>query len=401
LREGETAEIKLGSWGDGRRSRVKVLKPPEKFLMLGDVLELWDATDRGVDLDSRPIFNLLEKLNCEKIYILGNHDYDLKPYVGTYPSGETKLRIFEEYYPVQDGGDYSTVRGEQRKVSTLRVGDRDYLFVHGYQFDRIFRYQPWKLFPNIRSGALAFGSYGNLFVGLLALSAAVAVFDYFLLRYYSVFGFLGLSMSFLGSLVPIFSVLGNTALILLWLVLGFPRIFYLYARGVWNRVAGTRYNHRASVRGILSWWGRFSKGRVVNSNDLRVVYGHTHLIDVINSDELNKAKVWGKDVNITAVNVPAWVKDYTRKGWGILTDVCLYIDEEDELFIGWDGELQRPFYVPLKVVDERIKNGTISKETGKKLVSIGWPQTMVDVWTGERKFHEVRAKDLKNPLPTF
>jgi hypothetical protein len=290
------------------------------------------------------------------------------------------------------------------------VGNRDYVFVHGYQFDRIFTYQPWKLFPNIRSAALAFGSYGNLFIGLLALSSVITVFTYLLINYSSsIPSFLNLAFPFMQYL-PVFlglnqndlhywianlTLLGNVSLIILWLVLGFPRIFYLYARDIWNKLAGTRYNHRASVKGVLNWWDRFSKNKIVKSKDLRIVYGHTHLIDIIDSNELSQAKGKGKKVNITALNIPAWVKDYTKMGWGLLTDACLYIDDEDELFIGWDGKLEKPFYIPIEVVDEKVKNGVISNETGKKLEKIDWPQTMVDEWTGKRKFHEARAKDLK------
>ncbi|WXG39233.1 MAG: hypothetical protein WED07_00100 [Candidatus Freyarchaeum deiterrae] len=406
LREGEKVKIKLGHWGKERKE--KVLKPSEKLIMLGDVMELWDSTDRGVELCSRPIFNILEKLNCEKIYILGNHDYDLKPYIGTYPSGKTKLRIVEELYPTQDQ-DYP-LTGEKRKVSTLKIGDKDYLFIHGYQFDRIFTYQPWKLFPNIRNGALAFGSYGNLFVGLLVISSVITVINFLLIHYFTGIpsflnfkfpflqylpGFLGLNQDDWDYWIANFSLLGNVSLVIIWLVLSFPRIFYLYARDIWNKFAGTRYNHRASVKGVLNWWDRFSKNKVVKSKDLRIVYGHTHLIDVIDQDELSKAKGQGKKVNITAVNIPAWVKDYTKMGWGLLTDVSLYIDGDDELFIGWDEQLERPFYVPIEVVDEKAKNGVISKDTAKKLEKIDWPQTIVDEWKGERKFHEVRAKDLE------
>lgn len=88
--------------------------------------------------------------------------------------------------------------------------------------------------------------------------------------------------------------------------------------------------------------------------------------------------------SLTALNVPAWVKDYTEKHRQKLRAACLYIDDEDELFIGWDWSEKKPFLVPIEAVHERMKNGTISKETAKKLLSIGWPKAMVESWIGAK-----------------
>lgn len=301
LKEGETVKIKLGPWGNGRKE--KVLKPPERLLLIGDILELWDAPDRGIEYCSRPIFELLQKLDCPKVYLLGNHDYDLKPLIGTYPSGNNTLTIMEDYYPIQ---------ADKKSTFTVKMGDRDYIFVHGYQFDKLFTFQPWKKLGGIRSGATAFGDYGDIFVGLLILSIAVAIFNYallllsplslpstitsivnlmFPLLQFAMPGFLGLSQSFWSLLYPYLGVVGNLGLVVLWLLLGGPRFFYLYARKIWNKLVGTRYNRKASVSGILSWWNRFAKNRETKSKNLRIVYGHTHLIDVIESDELMQLRV--------------------------------------------------------------------------------------------------------------
>ncbi len=374
LKNGEKAKIKLGPWGDGRKE--KVLKPPDKFLLIGDVMELWDATDRAVDYCSRPIFELLQKLNCEKIYLLGNHDFDLVPMTGVYPSGDSTLSIVEDHYPSQSEEEE---KSEGKKVLTLRLGERDYLFVHGYQFDRIFRFQPWKFLPGIRSGAIAFGRYGDLFIGLLVLGLIVTVFNFVFLQYYPL-AFLGLNLNFWDYVLPFLSVLGNPALILLWAILGSPRIFYLYGRKIWNRAVGTRYNRGASINGILSWWRRFSKKRVVESKNLRLVYGHTHLIDAILPGELSKIIGKEKKVDIGVLNIPAWVKDWSEKHRQKLRATCLYIDDEDELFIGWDWISEKPFLVPIEAVIEKREKGFISEKTAEKLLSIDWPKAMLDKW---------------------
>ncbi|MEM3587988.1 MAG: hypothetical protein QXO71_11805, partial [Candidatus Jordarchaeaceae archaeon] len=196
--------------------------------------------------------------------------------------------------------------------------------------------------------------------------------------------FLGLSASFWNALLPIFGVLGNGALIFLWAILGGPRVFYLYGRKVWNRLVGTRYNREASIRGLRDWWRRFSRNKVVETKNLRIVYGHTHLTDVILPDELVSFRGKGGEVGLTALNIPAWVKDYTEKHRQKLRATCLYIDDEDELFIGWDWNDRRPFVVPIETVHERMEKGVVSKDTGKKLLSIGWPKSMVELWTEEK-----------------
>ncbi|MGQ9720352.1 MAG: hypothetical protein ACUVXA_03410 [Candidatus Jordarchaeum sp.] len=375
LRNGEKTMIKLGPWGNGRKE--KVLKPPEKLILNGDILELWDATDRAIDYSSRPIFDLFQRLKCEKIYILGNHDYDLQPLTGAYPSGEQTMSIVKELYPSQSE---EGKKDGDKKVITLKKGDRDYLFLHGYQFDRIFRFHPWKLLPGVRSGALAFGRYGDLFIGLLFLGIIAVVLNSIFIQW-NPLSFLGFNIGFWNWVIPFLTVVGNPALIFLWAVLGSPRIFYLYGRKVWNRVVGTRYNRKVSIKGILSWWRRFSKNRTVTGKKLRIIYGHTHLFDAVLPDELSKFSRKKEKVDIAVFNTPAWVKDWSEKHRQKLRAACLYIDDEDELFLGWNWNAEKPFLVPVEVVLERRENGAISEKTAKKLLSIDWPQRMVDIWS--------------------
>ena len=58
----------------------------------------------------------IERLDCEKILVIGNHDYILSGYIGNYIPD---LQILENY--------------------TCEVGSKTYLFIHGHQFDRIFK----------------------------------------------------------------------------------------------------------------------------------------------------------------------------------------------------------------------------------------------------------------------
>jgi UDP-2,3-diacylglucosamine pyrophosphatase LpxH len=68
-------ELKLGIWGSTEKNMT--LNPPERIIFLGDILELWAASTKCIDASTRYIIQLLSDLNCEKTYVLGNHDYDL------------------------------------------------------------------------------------------------------------------------------------------------------------------------------------------------------------------------------------------------------------------------------------------------------------------------------------
>jgi len=104
---------------------------PEELILLGDILELWDPKggDRdNVSKESLLPFSLLSDINCDKIYVVGNHDDSISQY-------ETKIKnqvlanlkrfnIHDRHYP-----DYPDEK-------LLRLGDLTYFFLHGHQYDK-------------------------------------------------------------------------------------------------------------------------------------------------------------------------------------------------------------------------------------------------------------------------
>jgi UDP-2,3-diacylglucosamine pyrophosphatase LpxH len=102
---------------------------PEKVVLLGDILELWDPKDGDRDnvvkQALRP-FSLLSDLDCDKIYVMGNHD----DAIGDYDEkinyellrNNTKLDIWDRHYPEEDAG--------------IKIGERFYYFLHGHQYDK-------------------------------------------------------------------------------------------------------------------------------------------------------------------------------------------------------------------------------------------------------------------------
>jgi hypothetical protein len=95
----------------------KKLLSPDELVLNGDILELWDATDRAVDLSSQSIFQDLMQLRCRKLYLAGNHDFAIQQVKGSYPWGNSGLNILPDTYPNMEGED----------IKTVKVGENHYL----------------------------------------------------------------------------------------------------------------------------------------------------------------------------------------------------------------------------------------------------------------------------------
>lgn len=108
---------------------------PDKIILLGDILELWNPKngDRSNIVKDciRPL-TLLSNINCDKIYVLGNHDdslFGLEGKIGCEMlANGTKFDIYGGHYPKKDK--------KSGVAKGLQIGDRSYFFLHGHQFDK-------------------------------------------------------------------------------------------------------------------------------------------------------------------------------------------------------------------------------------------------------------------------
>lgn len=333
LEEKGKETLNRGFWG--RNNEQIDLKPPEKIIFLGDVLELWDASKNSIDVSTRSIIQSLSALNCEKIYVLGNHDYDLVEIVGKYPLGASSITIVDQEYYV--------TKGEKR-----------YLFLHGHQFDKYFTLPSWKLMPHIRRAALVFGSYAWIFV-MLFLSDLV---------FETVTGLGGIA---------------NKLLLVFLGIISIPFLIIKFGRNVWNNLRSTRYKPRSAEKGFERWWNKFSKRKEYSHQNWNIVYGHTHIIDFRRRTEGNNI--------LTLLNIPSWIRDSTKKHEITLEKVFrhafLYINQDNE-FIGWDTRKKKPFLIPKDIIIERRESGNLAKlepyEIVKELQAIAWPQELIDKW---------------------
>ena len=341
------------------RDRVerRRLRPASHLILLGDIIELWDAENQDVLLSTIPVAETLCLVKAEKTYVLGNHDNILASSEGSYPFGDPDLKIVRDTYPEADG---------EGRLCPLRIGDRSYLFVHGHQFDRHFlrAEKLWKVLPYVRQFGAALGSYSWL------------LFLWWLIALAGLFVEATFWAWFLAAGLPI-----------LWV----PRAYMTVARRAWKRFAGTRFDRAAALRGVGVWWSRFH-GRLDEVGNLGLVYGHTHYLDWLEEppDRGTTAGVPDSERGIRQLlrhhgspialyNVSSWVTTYGRRD-KVVRATLLYIDEAGPLFLGWNWESHEPFHIPFEFVAKRRRGRGLDVAERQEAADLGWPSQLIDKW---------------------
>ncbi len=167
-------------------------------------------------------------------------------------------------------------------------------------------------------------------------------------------------------------------------VLSTPRIFISLARPIWNKLSGKRYDQVGAVKGFYKYWRKISR-RVDYPSDLNVVYGHTHLTDIITPREIEEIlDLDDGETELTLLNIPSWVKDQAKDD--VLLATFLYIDDEGAYYVGWDWNKNSPFLISDEAISNRVKGVTLSEEAQVKLVSSGWPEKLADKWSKQYKY---------------
>lgn len=158
-----------------QKSGTQNLLPPQKFILLGDFFDLWDprCQDRtNVLLDAMIPIARLGQMDCDVVFVTGNHDEDIGELVDLQRRIEHNFRsdpCRKEPDPCEKGTDRHSIRylppvnegtpdegsqglefqtGPARTFSVykksyipgperegLGVGDVHYAFLHGQQFD--------------------------------------------------------------------------------------------------------------------------------------------------------------------------------------------------------------------------------------------------------------------------
>jgi len=364
--ETKNQSLDVGDWVSRSFGKKLELKPPEKLILLGDILELWTASNESIFASIMYALRLLSELNCEKIYLLGNHDNDLIGIGGKYPLGASDIKIIKE--------DEYWVYGQ----------NEDFCFLHGHQFDKGFSLPSWKSISLIRKTALVFGNYTVLLAALFFFNIGLCIA-----------GFGGVANIMLTALLGLISV---------------PYLFIKFARKVFNKLKTIKFNPEAALESA----DRNIFYRIWESEApfFNVIYGHTHTID----DWKITGTMDGVEEELgTVMNLPSWVRDLEPKRkkksmlerWRIMkppseikkeiSNVFLYLSKDyPPLFIGWDSsntQGKKPYYIPNDVIYNKRVFGNLSdsrcqyentlinnNNVDQKLAEINWPKELRSKW---------------------
>ncbi len=336
---------------------TRTLKPLTHLILLGDILELWDAENQTVLLSAASVVPFLASIQGQIIYVLGNHDNILEESAGTYPISALSMSVVPNVFPSP---------GKDGMVEPLQIGDRSYVFVHGHQLDRHFMHagRTWRLLGHIRQIGAALGSYAWVFFGLMLLAV--------------------LSVLIVAPVAAAWLLLG--VLILLFT----PRAYMTIGRRLWRRFFGTRYRRSAARDGFHRWWSRF-RAEVRLTPSMAVVFGHTHVLDwfQVNPAPGPAARARrgtpadgperrGEKAH-AAYNISSWIS--AGGGYETVTSATLlYADAEGPLFLGWDWNEKKPFHIPFDFVSLRPTR-RLSGSEADIARRLDWPEKLIEKWS--------------------
>jgi len=356
----------LQTW-DGQALTKRVLRRPDRLILLGDILELWEAENQAVLLSVASVSSVLSRVPCQKIYVLGNHDNILQALTGLYPLGAENLQVVGDAYPVSETGE----------IQPLRIGDRNYIFIHGHQFDPVFHGRIgrfWPLLAPVRQAGASLGDYAWVFAALWVASLLVYII------------YPSLPIDWLMMLV----------LPLLW----FPRLYMKIGWRSRRLIGGLRYNRDLALKGFVKWWARIRQRKGI-PKEVGIVFGHTHYMDWLElggekrydramkpaESRLNESVVRLGDIRPTLYNVSSWLSRGGERR-GVVVATAFYADALGPLFIGWDWRERRPFHIPFQFVEKRWDDPLSfvkeDSELGGIARQLGWPREMIGRWGQSR-----------------
>jgi len=91
----------------------------DELILLGDIIDPWVTDDQTILTSFYEPFRKLERLECRKVYVIGNHDYTATKYIGKYLPD---LEVVEYH--------------------VCMIGGKICMFVHGHQYDQLFKWIP-------------------------------------------------------------------------------------------------------------------------------------------------------------------------------------------------------------------------------------------------------------------
>jgi UDP-2,3-diacylglucosamine pyrophosphatase LpxH len=335
LREFSTPETKLPE---------RELKPPEMIILLGDIVDLW--VHRGHSRsdtfkDSYGIFLKLFTLPVDLIvYVMGNHDTEIREVAGEYfqPRDKKRIIIAEDSYPEEKG-------------TGLKSGQYIYTFKHGHQLDPSFVYTgTFSEFPGwVSNNEAAFRAHPGLRWGPLAVVALGIL--YFLSSFF-------FNMTVIPPwlfLIFVFLVGASSLLVILSIPVEILNTVYQLYSTSWIQKIVNKFSrtilHDPKYRSIAFLTKNRNLASTMLSGQINaVVFGHTHLPDDYTDDKKVHYLNSGSWVADSLVELP---KDIEQRYFVIGTDRIediskpftreyvynsfVYIDNDGPLVLAYDA----------------------------------------------------------------
>jgi len=300
--------------------------PPTDLILLGDILELWDAENQNVLFSTLPIVSRLQEVKASKVYVLGNHDKilgTLDRAVLPLGLGERGMKVVQEAYPFDEKSEDLSQRGILERflrrlrgvgpdIEPMPVGDREFIFLHGHRFGPT----SYFLLSWLRQTGASLGDWPLVFFIPVSVWALHAWWE---------------TGSVLAPLI-------FAASCLLW----FPRYYMLAARNVWKG-RGLRYTGPEKVvKGFRKWWtNQAITGTTSAARRIGVVFGHTHRCWISEEER------GGLGLPARLYNISSWVRVERRdaKSGKIRSEffpTIFYADSNRQLILRWDEDRKEP-----------------------------------------------------------
>lgn len=326
------------------------IKKPGTIVLLGDILELWDPLEDDRNYVIREVLvplSILNALDCDIIYVIGNHDEDLLEFKRVWREKEVE-------YPCKGKGTFKIVFRSYperirrtKRVEGIEIGKHRYAFLHGHQFDKLqifytisrylnFRFDPIDWFQDLTN--VSFTKNIGLgvkkkdtpkgFRGKIKTHMATVIFSVLLIMY--------ISLYYLLKAIPIGSGLG-----ILWVIISaffvvtiLPKVVTFLNTEIWRRrrILGIAVKKGTSVKDVVKGYYKPKKGRHIKADT--IVFGHTH-----NAGWYMKEPKEPEEMKRMFINTGCWVSDCEEEGG--IPNTFLYIDTDASYLLKWDkGEIK-------------------------------------------------------------
>lgn len=332
----------------------KQLKPPEMLILLGDIIDCWVPRNflrRAAFSDSLNIFTTLYGLPCDIIYVVGNHDAEIREVSGIYsifngPESTyiKSISIEKDTFPPHRG-------------AGIQIGENTYMFKHGHQIDSWFAHtKAFSEFPGwVANNKSTFDSHlilkwGPRTVFLLGGLSLILLISVHLSVPVVVLMIITLLF---GISIPIFFLSFPVS----WLS-GFYEFYYdshLSSIIKWVSLKLLKPPKYRTIGSLIKTW---DFKRTILSRDVdTVIFGHTHMADDYINPEKNQRFInSGSWISTKPVNMPeeSSVKyhivgiddpkiiqhgeQYTRK---YVYNTFIYIDNEGPVSLIWDADCRK------------------------------------------------------------